>query len=62
MSVFANIQHSFLFIGCISAVDNGVASENRFEVLSSVFTAERGLFIIKVFAEENNEGIPSIRR
>jgi NADH-quinone oxidoreductase subunit C len=48
-------------LSCISAVDNGVASENRFEVLYHLYSLlNEELFIIKVFAEENNEGVPSI--
>jgi NADH-quinone oxidoreductase subunit C len=60
---FLHEYPAFFFdsLTCISAVDNGVASENRFEVLYHLYSLlNEELFIIKVFAEENNEGVPSI--
>lgn len=54
---------SFFFdsLTCISAIDNGINAEKRFEVIYHLYSLlNEELFIIKVFPEQNEEGIPTV--
>lgn len=46
-------------LSCITALDNGVDTERRFEVIYHIYSLlNEELFIIKVFTDTNTEGEP----